>query len=115
MQTAILFLTKRVKSLDKDDWGKLKWVLKYLKGTLHMEMVLSVEKLTTIRWWVDVSYRAHSDCKGNTGMMMFLGKGAAMSMSWGQKLNTKSSTKVELVGIDDALLQILWGKYFIEA
>ena len=48
-------------------------------------------------------------------MMMSLGKGATMSMSRGQKLNTKSSTESELVGIDDALPQILWGKYFIEA
>ena len=38
-----------------------------------------------------------------------------MSMSWGQKLNTKSSTEVELVGIDDAPPQIRWGKYFIKA
>ena len=32
---AISFLTKRVKNPDEDDWGKLKKVLKYLKGTLH--------------------------------------------------------------------------------
>ena len=48
-------------------------------------------------------------------MMMSLGKGATMSMSRGQKLDTKSSTESELVRIDDALPQILWGKYFIEA
>jgi hypothetical protein len=74
-----------------------------------------VDNMTTIRWWVDASYGTHSDCKGHTGMMMSLGKGAPMSMSRGQKLNTKSSTESELVGIDDALPQILWGKYFIEA
>ena len=38
-----------------------------------------------------------------------------MSMSQGQKLNTNSSTKSELAGIDEPLLKILWGKYFIEA
>ena len=48
-------------------------------------------------------------------MMMSLGKGAAMSISWGPKLDTKISTESELVGINDALPQILWGKYFIEA
>ena len=67
-----------------------------------MKLVLSVNNMTTIRWWVDASYGTHSDCKGDTGMMMSLGKGAAMSMTRGQKLNTKSSTESELVGIDDA-------------
>jgi hypothetical protein len=33
VQTAIAFLTTRVKSPDEDDWGKLKRVLKYLNGT----------------------------------------------------------------------------------
>ena len=37
-----------------------------------------------------------------------------MSFSRGQKLNVKSSTECELVGIDDAIPQIMWGKYFIE-
>ena len=50
LQTAISFLTKRVKNPDEDDWGKLKRVLKYLKGTLHMKLVLTVDNMTTIRW-----------------------------------------------------------------
>ena len=103
LQTAIAFLTKRVKNPDKDDSGKLKRVLKYLKGTLHMRLVLSVKKNTTVRWWVDTSHGNRSYCKGHAGMMVSLGKGAVMSISRGQKLNTKSSTESELFGIDDAL------------
>ena len=38
-----------------------------------------------------------------------------MSMSKAQKLNTGSSTESELVGVHDALPDILWGKYFLEA
>jgi hypothetical protein len=55
------------------------------------------------------------DLKGHTGMMMTFGKGAAMSFSMGQKLNVKSSTECELVGVDDAIPQMMWGKYFVEA
>ena len=33
IQTAVLFLTTRVKASDKDDWGKLVRVLKYINGT----------------------------------------------------------------------------------
>ena len=43
-------------------------------------------------------------------MMMTLGAGACMSMSKAQKLNTGSSTESELVGVHDALPDILWGK-----
>ena len=55
------------------------------------------------------------DLKGHTGMMMSLGRGAVMSFSRGQKLNVRSSTECELVGINDAIPPIMWGKYFIEA
>jgi hypothetical protein len=46
---------------------------------------------------------------------MSMGTGAAYSTSKKQKLNTKSSTEAELVGIDDVLPQALWTKYFMEA
>jgi len=115
IQTAVSFLTKRVRAPDEHDWGKLKRVLRYLKGTMHMKLTLSVDSMTTICWYVDASYGAHMDLKGHTGMMMTLGKGAVMKFSRGQKLNVKSSTECELVGIDDAMPQMMWGKYFIEA
>ena len=46
---------------------------------------------------------------------MSLGKGAAMSFSHRHKLNTKSSTEAELVGIDDAVPDMMWSFYFIRA
>ena len=115
IQTDIAFLTKRVRGPDEDDWGKLKRVLKYLKGTRNMNLTLTVENMNTVSWWVDASYGVQMDCKGHTGMMMSLGKEAAMSFSRGQKLNVKSSTEAELVVVDDAIPQMMWGKYFIEA
>jgi len=115
IKTAVAFLTTRVKEPDEDDWGKLKRVLKYLKGTRHMKLRLTVDNMHTLRWWVDASYGVHWDCKGHTGMMMSLGKGAVMSFSHRQKLNARSSTEAELIGIDDALPYIMWGLYFIEA
>ena len=78
-----------------------------MKGTMHMKLCITVDSLSTIRWYVDASYGAHYDCKGHTGMMMTLGAGAAMSMSKAQKLNTGSSTESELVGVHDCLPDIL--------
>ena len=44
-----------------------------------------------------------------------LGKGATISHSGKQKLNTKSSTESELVGADDMLVKVLWRLYFIQS
>ncbi len=38
-----------------------------------------------------------------------------ISVSRKQKLNTRNSTKAEVVGVDNASLQILWTNYFIKA
>ena len=38
IQTAVAFLTTRVKSPDEDDWGKLKRMLKYLNGTRYLKL-----------------------------------------------------------------------------
>jgi hypothetical protein len=40
------------------------------------------------------------------------GRGMAMSYSWKQKINTKSSTEAERV--DDLLAYILWAWYFLQ-
>ena len=31
-----------------------------------------------------------------------------------QKLNSKSSTEAELVGVDDVLTQVMWNQYFLK-
>ncbi len=64
---AIAFLTIRVEKPDIDDWGELRRVLKYLRGTKYMKLTLTIDDLSMIRWWVDASDRAHHDCKGYTG------------------------------------------------
>jgi hypothetical protein len=76
---------------------------------------LSADNLTIIKWWVEAAYGVHHDMKSHTGGVMSMGTGAMYSVSKKQKLNTKSSTEAELVGIDDVLPQGLWTKYFLEA
>eukprot|EP00957_Ditylum_brightwellii_P046949 3563561-Ditylum_brightwellii.AAC.1 len=44
---------------------------------------------------------------------MSLGKGSVLSWSMKQKLNTKSSTKTKLIGVDDAMPHVLWMSYFL--
>ena len=115
IQTTVAFLTTRVKQPGEDDWGKLKRVLKYLNGTRHLHLTLTVDSLSSIKWYVDGSHQIHDDCKGHTGAIMTLGKGAIASSSRKQKINTRSSTETELVAVDDKLGDILWMRYFLES
>ena len=45
---------------------------------------------------------------------MSFGQGMALSYSWKQKINTKSSTEAELVWVDDSLGYTPWACYFMQ-
>jgi len=44
-----------------------------------------------------------------------MGRGYPISASTKQKMNTRSSTESELVGVDDLMPSILWTRLFLEA
>ncbi len=115
IQTAVAFLTTRVKNPDKDDWGKLKRVLKYHNGTKFLKLTLAVENLGMLKWYVDRAHNVHWDCKGQRGAVFKLGMGATNSSSWKVKLNTRSSTEMELYAADMFMPEMLWLLYFIQA
>jgi hypothetical protein len=54
----------------------------------------------------------HWDCKGYAGAMFTLGEGAVSSYLRKFKLNTQSSTEMELVEADMYMPKILWSLYF---
>ena len=77
----------------------------------HMKLNLSVDDLSVIQCWVGASDRTHWDCKGRTGAMMSLGKGAVLSYP-GEK---NSTPELELVGADTVLTRVIWSLNFIES
>lgn len=88
--------------------------MQYLQGTKTLKLWIEVHGLRTMRWFVDAAHMEHWDCKGQAGAAMTLGHGAVLSYSWEQKVNTKSSTETELVGVDDVISNILWSLYFMQ-
>ena len=103
----LLHFSPRVQEHDEDDWGKLKHVLKYLNRTRELGLIQKADEIHIIKWYVAALYAIHNDCQGHMGAMMTSGQGAVTFFSCKQKLNAKSSTEVELIGVDDALPQIL--------
>ena len=115
LQTAVAFLCTQVMTPDEDDYKKLARVMRYLRATARLPLTLEADSLQVIKWWIDGAFATHPDMRSHTGGMLSLGKGAVYGASTRQKLNTRSSTEAELVGVDDCMPQILWTRYFLEA
>jgi hypothetical protein len=80
---------------------------------MYMPLVLGWDESGQMTWSVDASFAIHNDMQSHTGALLSLGQGALMSMSSKQKINTKSSTEAELVGVDDAMNFVVWIQLFI--
>jgi hypothetical protein len=57
--TAIAFLTMRVQAPDKDNWNKLTHLMKYLRGTCTLPLILSANGTGILKWWVDAAFTVH--------------------------------------------------------
>ena len=89
--------------------------MKYRKGTNYMKITLTVDTMSVIKWWVDASHHTRMDCRGRTGDMMFLGKGAVVRYFGKYKHNTKISTESDLISADDMLVKMICSLCFIQA
>jgi hypothetical protein len=89
--------------------------MRYLNGTKSLHLILSAHVSGVIKWYVDGSYGTHEDLRDHTGGGVTLGQGFPIVTSTKQKINTRSSTESELVGVDDCMPAICWTRYFLEA
>ena len=115
IQPGIAFLSTRTQAPTESDWYKLIKIMTFLKATQDDVTTLMADGSATIKWYVDAAFGVHQDLKSHTGATMTLGQGIICSVSTKQKVNTRSSTEAELVGLDDVLSKIQWVKLFIEA
>ena len=113
IETAIAFLCTRVKEPDVDDWEKLKRLLCFLSETINDVRVIGASSMENLHTWIDASFAVHDDMKGHTGGTMSFGKGVLHAKSSKQKLNTKSSTETELVGVSEYIPYTIWMKNFL--
>jgi hypothetical protein len=114
LQVAVAYLCTRVKSLSRSDYRKLTRVIKYLRLTVFIPLVLGWDGTGKLTWSVDASFAVHKDMRSHTGAVLSLGQGALMAMSIKQKINTKSSTEAELVAVGDAMNFVESIQLFVE-
>jgi hypothetical protein len=67
-------------------------VIKYLRRTVSIPLVLGWDGTGKLTWSVDASFAVRKDMRSHTGAVLTMGQGALLSMSLKQKINTKNST-----------------------
>jgi hypothetical protein len=112
----IIFLSTRVREPTEKDNSKLRRVLRYLRGTKDLGIVLGANGDGTLRVvaYCDASYGVHMDGKSHSGTFITVGRGPIMAKSVKQKIVTKSSTEAELVTASDATSAIAYVLHFLD-
>ena len=106
------FSCTRVTKSTEYDWFKLKRVLQWLKYTINDIRIMGMNDSVIFHTWIDESYAVHEDMRGHTGGAISLGHGIVNEKSVKQKLNGKSSTETEVIGMADILPYNIWEKIF---
>ena len=111
--TAVSYCATRMLIATEEDERKLDRVLSYLLFSRSNKMILRIGPQSTIRAFVDASFGLYEDGKSVTGVAIMLGDATIYIKSGKQKIVTRSSTESELVGISDALSQVLWTREYL--
>jgi hypothetical protein len=90
-------------------------MIKFLNRTKDDVLTLEADDTHIVKWHVEAAFAIHDDFKSHTGATMFLGAGTVMSASTKQKVNTKSSTEAESIGLNDYIAQNICTKIFMDA
>ena len=114
IEPTISYLITRVSTSNVDDWEKLKRVLTYLKGSINEIRIIGVRSLKEIFTWIDAAFAVHDNMRGHTGGSISMGYGIIHGRSGKHKINTKSSTESELVGLSEYLPYTIWLLMFLE-
>ena len=103
----VSFLCNRDREIDTDDYKNLTRLMKYIKCTIGLPFILSIDKSGNIKWYVDTKFTLHNDMRRHADGFMTTVKGRAYA-SLSKQLNTKISTEAKLFGVDNFLTQIIW-------
>jgi hypothetical protein len=105
--TAVSYLATRVIKCDGDDVDKLIRLIRYIRGTREMGMLLRPGASgIRVHLFVDASYGVHADGRSHTGSCVVIGDLGAVHCRSAKQ--TKSSTEGELVALSDSANQVLF-------
>ena len=71
-------------------------------------LTLETNDEQALYWYVDAYFAVHADMKSYTRSVFSFGKVMIVADSTKQKVNARSLTESELIGVDDRISEILW-------
>jgi hypothetical protein len=110
---ATSYLTTRVLSPNRDDLIKLRRLVTYIRDNRERQFEL-VPRGIYLEMYVDASHACHDDRRSQSGIVLTLGGAPFYCSSSRQKLNSKSSTESEIIGMSDASSMIQWARQFLQ-
>ena len=114
VQPDISFLVSRVKEPTTQYWMKILRVLIYPNCTRDDVLTLETEYEQILYCYVDADFSVHANMKIHTEYVFSLVKGMIVADSTNQKVNARSSTGSDFIGVDDRIGKILWTQRFLE-
>ena len=76
--------------------------------------IIGAKDVRTLLTWIDAAYGIYPNMRGQTGGAMSFGTGIIHGRSSKQKLNAKSSTEAEIIGVSEYLPFHIWVVNFLE-
>ena len=105
--TTILFLITIMKEPDNGIWAKLVFLMKYIRGTRNLPLIMITNVNGIQKLWIDRSLLVHPKKRGQNGGGLSMGRGFPILSSTNQNLNTQSSTETENIEVDDYIPAII--------
>ena len=91
--TSVDFLITKVRETHKDYWGNIFHIIKYIRKTIYLPLILSANGSGFLKWWIDASYAVHPNMREITGVGISMGRLFPIVTSIKNNLNNHSSTE----------------------
>ena len=89
-------------------------LLRFINRTREDKRIIGINDITTMNTFIDASYAVHPNMRGHTGGAISFGVGIVYGKASKQKINVKSLSEYELVGVSEYIIYSLWQGYFLK-
>ena len=97
-----------MREYDIDGYNNFARIVKYIQGTIGIQLILSIIKSGNIKWYVGAAFSVQNEMRIHIGGFMTMGTGGDYVHFIKKKLNSNISSEAELFGVDYALTQVIW-------
>ena len=115
IEPEVAYFTTQVENINVDGWKKMRHYITFLKQNKQDKQIIGCFDLKEIFTWVDSLFAVHPNMRIHTGGAMYMGYGMIHFHSSKQKLNKKSITESQLVGISKYVPFNIWIVMFYES